>query len=344
MTLSYKTRRRLKTLGIVALSLVLGFILFFLIWLIWLSRYVVYSKDGATLNFDLPAQELSGEVALPPEAAETVPIFYNDGENAIDTSDDLPQLYGYYITSTDMMEDMDGVRAKVESLPVGTAVMLDVKSIYGYFFYSTKVGSTSDSVDIAAVDSLISYLKSKNLYMIARVPAFRDRAFGLDHISCGLPIEGGYLWEDDDGCYWLNPGVSGTINYLAQIVSELKNLGFREVVFTEFRFPDDMSEIVYDGSQADALNNAAATLVTSCASTTFAVSFSTPQGAITLPEGRTRQYLSNISAMTVQSTADQMGLEDPKTGLVFLTETNDTRFDEYSVLRPISIIQLAPPA
>lgn len=335
MNLPYRTRRALRRLGIALLWLVLAAVLLWLVWLFWLDRYVVYSRDGAQLDFKLTSENLSGQVAAPPEAGETVSIYYNEGENALDTSTDLSQIYGFYVDSN-AMEDMDAVKAQIEALPAGTPVMLDVKSIYGYFFYSSSLGPQSDDISISAVDELIAYLKSKNIYAIARVPAFRDYYYGLNHDTNGLPhIDGGYLWQDEKNCYWLNPDSSGTINYLVQIALELKELGFKEVVFSEFRFPDTDS-ILYEGNKAEALNTAAQKLVSSCATTTFAVSFCVDKGTLTLPEGRSRLYLQNVTAFDVESAAEQSGLADPTVQLVFVTEAKDTRFDAYGVLRPLA--------
>lgn len=336
MNLPYRTRRRLRTLAIVALSLLLVAVVIWLVWLLWLDRYLVYSRDGAKLDFSLSAEHLSGQVALPPEEKATVPLYYNDGSDAVDTSTELAQVYGFYADAYTIADDIETVKAQIQALPSGTEVMLDVKNIFGYFFYSSKVGPQSNSVDIAVMDELIAYLRSRNIYTIARVPAFRDYYFGLNNDSNGLPhSSGGYLWQDDQGCYWLNPDASGTMNYLIQIVSELKELGFDEVVFTEFRFPDTTS-ILYDGNKTEALNRAAASLVSSCATSTFAVSFCVEQNAITLPEGRCRLFLQNVSAFNAQSVAEQSGLEDPTVNLVFITEANDTRYDAYGVLRPIT--------
>lgn len=336
MNLSYRTRRRLHTLGIIALIVLLAAILIWLVWLLWLNRYIVYSRDGAKLDFSLSAENLSGQAALPPEEKEPISIVYNDGSDAVNTSTELSQIYGYYVDSNALADDLDNVKAQIDELPSGTAVMLDVKSIYGYFFYTSALGPLSESVDIDAVDELISYLRSKNMYTIARVPAFRDYYYGLHNDTYGLPhSSGGYLWQDDQGCYWLNPDSTGTTNYLIQIVSELKGLGFKEVVFSEFRFPET-DNILYNGDKTESLNKAAAYLVSSCATTTFTVSFCADLDAITLPEGRCRLYLQNITAFNVQSAVEQSGLEDPTIQLVFLTEAQDTRFDEYSVLRPIS--------
>jgi hypothetical protein len=47
-------------------------------------------------------------------------------------------------------------------------------------------------------------------------------------------------------------------------------------------------------------------------------------------------YLENAAAADAAQLATQFGFEDPKIRVVFLTTVHDTRFDEFSVLRPIS--------
>ncbi|HIT33982.1 MAG TPA: hypothetical protein IAC31_05075 [Candidatus Faecousia intestinigallinarum] len=338
MTLSYKARRIWRRVGIAALILLLAAVAALLVWFLWLDRFLIFSREGARLDFSLSPEVSQGQAAAAPPTEESVDVVYNEGENAVNTSTELAQLYGYYIDAQ-ALTDLEALEEQVAAIPNGSAVMLDVKSIYGYCFYTTQSGTTADSVDVAGVDSLIAQLKSRNMYLIARMPAFQNFVFGLNNVDCGLPVEGGYLWMDGEGCYWLDPAASGTINQLVQTVAELKGLGFREVVFRQFCFPD-MSSIVYDTSDlTGVLNTAAEKLVAACASSTFAVSFETELGAITMPEGRVRQYVSGVSAVNVQRTAEESGLgENAVSRLVFLSESNDTRYDAYSVLRPVNMV------
>jgi hypothetical protein len=141
------------------------------------------------------------------------------------------------------------------------------------------------------------------------------------------------LFVDEGGCYWLNPTKQGTVTYLVQIVTELKSLGFDEVVFDSFTFPDTKYKRV-DFDEAEALAIAAKTLVTSCATERFAVSF-VQTADFALPDGRSRLYLKDAAAADAALLAQQTGLADPAARLVFLTEIHDTRFDDYSVLRPL---------
>ena len=119
-----------------------------------------------------------------------------------------------------------------------------------------------------------------------------------------------------------------------QIVTELRNLGFDEVVFEEFRFPDT-NKIKFTKDKTEAITNAANMLVSTCSTDSFAVSFVGTGPTFPLPAGRSRLYLTNSSAADAATLAQQTGLENTDVRLVFLTENHDTRFDAYSVLRPL---------
>ncbi|MBQ7801407.1 MAG: hypothetical protein IJ375_03680 [Oscillospiraceae bacterium] len=340
MALTFTTKRKLQRIGMVALTLLLAGIVVWFCWVIWLERYVVYTDEGASLNFDLEDPG-TGQLAAPPSSAETISIYFNEGENAIDATYELAQISGYYISGDDLKDDIAGTRELLSTLGSGTAVMIEVKNIKGSFYYSSGLSDAvyASTVDLAAVDSLIQDMNSRNLYTIACLPAFRDWSYGLNHVSSGLAVpKKGYLWVDDAGCYWLDPTDSGTMSWLYAIVGELRDLGFDEVVFTDFRFPDT-TNIAFDGDKTEAITTAAAKLVTTCAKDNFAVSFVASDTGFTLPEGRTRMYLQNVGAKDVASLVAQVTVPDIAVNLVFLSSTNDTRFNDYSVLRPIVTAQ-----
>ena len=100
-------------------------------------------------------------------------------------------------------------------------------------------------------------------------------------------------------------------------------------------FPET-DRIVFHQDKNEAIAAAAKTLVSTCATDTFALSFVGQTPAFPLPEGRSRLYLENVTAAELTGVAQQSGVEETETRLVFLTEVHDTRFDVYSVLRPLS--------
>ncbi len=336
MTIPFHTRQLLKRLAAVLLIILIIAAVALVFWFTWLQRFVVYTaEDGVVLDFDLPVKFPEGEIAAPPEPGPTVPIYYNDGNQVINTSTELTQLQGYYIDE-EALKDVAQVQKQLAALEPGTPIMLDVKSIYGNFFYSSKVSSQRNKeLNTAGVDALISQLTASGHYVIARLPALRDYYYGLNNVPHGLPTAGGYLWMDDDYCYWLNPASQGTQTYLVQIINELKSLGFDEVVLYDFYFPRT-EEIVFNGDKEKALGDTAALLVQTCATERFAVSFTGRSASFPLPQGRSRLYLQDVAAADAVSTAGKTGLEDPAVYLVFITDVHDTRFDAYGVLRPLS--------
>lgn len=336
MSIPYRTQQGIKRFFIVLLVITVVAVIAFACWMLWLHRFVVYDRDsGALLKFELEPVK-SGELAVPPQGESEISIYYNEGENAVQTSKELTKLSGYYVDATTVRQDPRAVMEQLKTLPAGTPVMIDVKNINGYFFYSSSVSELIHTdMDVAAMDELIEYLDKSGLYAIARVPAFRDREYGRRYTYNGLPVpSGGYLWMDSAGCYWLNPTRDAVIERLSNVATELRLLGFDEVMFTHFEFPAT-DKIRFDGDKPTALADAAAKLVQFCATDSFAVSFST-DGTWTPPEGRSRVYIADANPLDVELYAENLGMKDNPINLVFLTNLHDTRFEEYSVLRSIT--------
>lgn len=341
MSIPYRTRRTLNRIGTVLLLVLLVGIVAWLCWVIWLQRYVVYTSEGATLDFSRSSNEVSGEIAVPPVAEANIGIYYNEGADAINTSNELTQLNGYYITSEMFQNDISDVLTKIERLPAGTPVMIDMKGPYGSFFYSSKLSDAviSQSTDIQAVADLVSKLQTKGFYTIARASAFRDRSFGDTHVSSGLyMLSRAGLWMDEGGMYWLDPTNPTTTNWIASVVLELRGLGFNEVLLADFCFPNSDKYIFNDDKDA-ALQSAASKLVAACAADNFTISFCVDSAAFPLPEGRCRLYLEDVPASNISAQAALVTFDDPEIRLVFLSEAADTRYDEYSVLRSLNVAE-----
>ena len=339
MSIPYRTRRVLSRVGILSAALFVAVLFGWLCWVIWLQRYVVYTDDGAQLNFEMSSHDIVGEVATPPEAAKNISIYYNEGDDAIDIGNDMKQLNGYYIDSEMLQKDLTGVQFRIGQLSAGTPILIDMKGPYGSFFYPSNLPAAihSASTNVQAVAELVQTLQKKGFYTIARISAFRDWNFGNNNVSSGLyMLNRAGLWLDPDGYFWLDPANANTTSWISSVVLELRDMGFNEVLLTDFRFPNS-DKYLYSGDKVAALQSAAATLVSSCASSDFVLSFGVDDPAFALPQGRCRMYLTGITANGIGQAASQVTVEDPSVQLAFIAETGDTRYDEYSVLRSLYI-------
>ena len=339
MSIPYRTRRILNRVGTAVCALLLVGTVAWLCWVVRLQRYVVYTDDGATLDFEVSANDIVGEVATPPAASNKVSIFYNEGADAIDVGNEMKQLNGYYIDSDMLQKDMTGVLVRIDQLSSGTPILIDMKGPYGSFFYPSKLPNAphSASTDVAAVAELVSKLQQKGFYTIARISAFRDYNFGNNNVTSGLyMLNRAGLWMDSDGYFWLDPTNANTTSWITDVVLELRDMGFNEVLLADFRFPNS-DKYIFNGDKAAALQSAASTLVSSCSASNFVLSFGVDDPTFTLPEGRCRMYLSGITANGIGQTVSQVTIEDPAIQLAFIAETGDTRYDEYCVLRSLYI-------
>ena len=136
--LTWRTRQRLKTTAVVVGTVLAVALALWICWILWLGRFVVYSRDGVRLDFDwvTPGPFVT---AVEPERM-SVNIRYDDGdEPVVERSKELEQLTGCYITIEMLTGDIAEVDRLVREQPKGTAVMLELKSGTGNFYYDTKM-------------------------------------------------------------------------------------------------------------------------------------------------------------------------------------------------------------
>lgn len=332
---SYRNKLRLRRLLLV-LGIAAGLILVFCgIRFIYLQRYLVFTDTGVVLDYQ---QELTSQnTAHTPLNPDDFPIEYaglQENQSVSGEEQPLGVLSGCYIT-TAMLQDLDAVTAALADMETPKAVLLDMKSIYGNFYYASSLASANTaSVDIAAIEALIRQLDSAGAYLIARVPSFSDNNFALANQSCGLPLSSGALWMDSNGCYWLDPQDPAVQDYLVAIASELMDLGFDEVVFDQFVMPDS-ENIVYEGDRAEAIAASAQSICDMLTDEPIRISFGSSAAAVAQVSDRV--YISNDDGAAVEGIVESFSeaVSDPAAQIVFCTASRDTRFDGYSLLRPL---------
>lgn len=325
MIFSYRTRQLLSriftTMALVLLVVAVAVTALTL----WLQRFLVYEEDGVRLDMQYSPNLSQSRLPQPNVPGGSVEIVYDDTPY----HPGLGQLSGYYIDPLHLQEDPQAVQARLEQLEPGTAVLLDLKGYRGYFYYPTALANatTSKSYDMDGMRQLLSWLSQSELYVIARLSAFRDFDYASKHNNCGLPMASGALYSDSDAYglgYWLDPANNQVQTYLIDIIIELQKLGVDEVVLENFCFPNT-DKIVYEQDKIQALTAAAANLVTACGSKDFVISFA---GLLdfALPGTNCRVYLQDIAPSELQSTWENAPVSDRRTQLVLLIPFEDERY------------------
>ena len=337
--LSYRNKKAAKTILIILGVLLLAILVFVLCRFIYIQRYLVYSPDGVQLNYsqDLTSDRESHANRPSEEYPVTILSPEQSEEVSAQVDGELRPLNGYYISTTMLQNVPRTLDALSEQKDIHT-VMIEMKSIFGNFYYDTSIpGTFAANADIPAIEAMIADLASqKDVYLIANVPAFTDNNYALDHQSQALPLSSGALWMNSNNCYWLDPAQEDVQDYLITIADELTALGFHEVVFTNFYFPDSQN-IIYNReyTREDAILQAAESIDRALDKLPVRVSF---QSSLTdLAAYTDRVYLQADSGSSVAALVEPFEdvLNNPAAQIVFLTASRDTRFRDYSILRPL---------
>ena len=334
-SISYRTKTRMrkgmKIFLALAAILLLGMILF----AVYLERFIVYTPEGAHLDFD---RNTSRDVTVPTDSTERAALptdvtieFADPDPNSRETE----RISGYYI-DLEMLQDPEAVLAAVRELSPPCTVLIDLKGGNGSFYYTTAIdGARQAAIDIETVDAVISYLRSHGFTMVARIRTFQDTHFAEEHINCALRKSGGSLWVGN-GFYWLDPDNPTVVAYLKQIARELAEKGFKEIVLDDFRFPS-ATQIVYNSekSRTELIAQVAEEMLNFFASSNITISFGNPASDFALT-GSSHVYVSGVTGSGVSATVKGYALlDDLENQLVFLTGSKDRRFEDYQVLRPL---------
>ena len=320
-------KKILRILGfaLVALVILIGAIV------IYADSKIVYDRNGAHLSNEAPTMPTATQSADENTDLQPPEIIYVEG-----TQEDLTlaEMGGFYIT-TEMLQTPEKVLQQLRSLDAPCAVMMELKSIFGNFYYSTAIdGAKTASVDVGIVDEIIEYLRENNFYMIASVAAFADNQFALANQPQGLALRNGALWMDERGCYWLDPASQTVISYLVQITRELATLGFNEVAFSDFRFPVS-NNIHYESDLTgqELVQEAATQLTGFFRGSNVMISFCVSGTEFPSEACSGRIYVTEVDGSQIERYVQAYGTN--LTELVFLASSRDTRFEELALLRPL---------
>ena len=117
------------------------------------------------------------------------------------------------------------------------AVRLKTSNGTIYFNFTGAVsGAVETELDTA---STLSALTSREgLHTIASVACLQDfKAANADVEGRGLKNTGGYIFYDGNNNLWLDPAKPSTREYVCVLAKEIAELGFDELLLTDFSYP-----------------------------------------------------------------------------------------------------------
>lgn len=126
------------------------------------------------------------------------------------------------------------------------AMVIDIKNDEGkvtYKMQSEQVLEIESGVAyIPDIKELVAKCKEKNIYLIARIVAFRDPYLAEQNPEWAVHTKEGEIFRDKSGLAWVNPYEREAWDYLLEIASQAAKDGFDEIQFDYIRFSTDIRE------------------------------------------------------------------------------------------------------
>lgn len=150
------------------------------------------------------------------------------------------KVRGIYVTThiagTDYMDDL--IRL-VDTTEINSMV-IDVKDDNGKISYAMdntlakEIGAVTNT--ISDMEGLLKELKDRNIYLIARIVAFKDPLLAEQRQELAVKNPDGTIYRDNNGDGWVNPYKKEVWNYLLEIARKAAKVGFDEIQFDYIRF------------------------------------------------------------------------------------------------------------
>ena len=219
------------------------------LWLFYyLQRFIVYDKD--TLRLVLPSEraaELENRTGPEDEgpAATYTPV---DVEIVVDKTDfsgveavagkDLRTVHARFLSYDNLTQTrLDGLSAGMGDYD---SLVLELKPSSGNLRYTSGLPialSYKVNGDLSLRDT-VEKLKERDVYLIARISALADTNMATRNAPIALKNSNGSGVFMQNGVAFLDPYNSATRAYLSDLMYELKEIGFDEVLFSGLWLPD----------------------------------------------------------------------------------------------------------
>lgn len=244
----YKGKRKRRNYAFVPFIVLLALFSLILVLFYGMQKYAVISKDG--VKIELPILSGGSAVTVDSEGhairqfeSVSVPLNFdgpdfgyvksNAGQNA-------PPVRGIFIPSVNV--NPSKIIEYAARLVAGNALVLEMKPRSGVCLWESHAQmalaySLTQQNDLtAAMPEMIETLKGQNIYLVAQISCCIDELLPTRTTAYCIHTETGLNYTDGLGT-WLDPYNLDLRTWIAEMVQELYDLGFDEVVLTDVAHP-----------------------------------------------------------------------------------------------------------
>lgn len=137
------------------------------------------------------------------------------------------------------------------------AMVIDVKNDDGRITYQLDQDTVASQIGadinyVPDMNALVKRCKEKDIYLIARIVAFKDPYLAQQCPDYAVKTKAGEIFRDKSGLAWVNPYNHEVWDYLIEVATQAANIGFDEIQFDYIRFSTDLKSDKLDfGPEAE---------------------------------------------------------------------------------------------
>ncbi|MBQ9663974.1 MAG: hypothetical protein IJV40_12565 [Oscillospiraceae bacterium] len=248
----YRGRRQKRNYWLIPFIMLIALITLLVVLFYGLQKYAVISDDKVKVVFSDTAE--TTESAGQREEATTM-VFDTVVPEIIFEAPDYSRvvavagkrvrpLRAVYISADEISQER--LENAAINLIDGNALMIEMKPRSGQLMWNSSAslavsyGLSTDNDFTNSLPSLIPTLKTredgKEVYMVAQISCFIDEMLATRSTQYALRTESGFNYSDENGT-WVDPYNAELRNYIIQLVRELYDMGFDEVVLADVMHP-----------------------------------------------------------------------------------------------------------
>jgi hypothetical protein len=203
------------------------------------SAQSVKSQNGTAQSGNIQNNTLDST-----ETDENTADMQETFKNGTDLSRTPRKVKGIYVTGPRAGKEsyMKDLVELVDTTELN-AMVIDIKNDNGEITYKMDLPEVkemgADVNYISDIEQLIADLKAKDIYLIARIVAFKDPILAKNRPDLSLKKKDGTIFYDKSGLSWVNPYKKDVWDYLVSVAKEAAGLGFDEIQFDYIRFSTD---------------------------------------------------------------------------------------------------------
>ena len=244
----YKGRRKRRNYAFIPFIVLLALFSVMLVLFYGMQKYAVISKDG--VKIELPILSDGSAAAIDDEGHTirqfepvSVPLNLDPPDfNYVKSSagKNAPPVRGIFIPSVNV--NPNKIIEYASRLVAGNALVLEMKPRSGVCLWESQSQmATAYSLNqptelTAAMPEMIATLKGQNIYLVAQISCCIDELLPTRTTAYCIHTETGLNYTDGLGT-WLDPYNLDLRTWIAEMVQELYDLGFDEVVLADVCHP-----------------------------------------------------------------------------------------------------------